>query len=106
MPRSDTEWTKFDALKGAADWDAPSYGKELYDHTASPVPKPDFNYENVNVRVWASCWHFLHTFEVLIASFAGANVAQVVDNPEHAELVKGLAAQLRKGWRAALPPSA
>jgi hypothetical protein len=74
---ADTEWIKFDAAKGVADWDGPSYGKELYDHNASPTPQPDFNYENVNV----------------------------VTDPAHADLIKQLAVQLRAGWRAALPPS-
>ncbi len=69
-----TEWTKFDASKGLADWSV-LYGKELYSHVASPVPSPDFNYENENV----------------------------VNEPKHELLVKQLSAQLRAGWRPALP---
>ena len=69
-----TEWTKFDASKGLADWSV-LFGKELYSHAASPVPSPDFNYENENV----------------------------VNRPEHAGLVKQLSAQLHDGWRSALP---
>jgi iduronate 2-sulfatase len=71
-----TEWTKFDASKGLADWSV-LYGKELYSHTASPVPSPDFNYENENVA----------------------------NRPEHEVLVKKLSAQLHAGWRPALPPN-
>ena len=71
-----TEWTKFDASKGLADWSV-LFGRELYSHTASPVPSPDFNYENENV----------------------------VNQPEHQELVKQLSAQLHGGWRRALPAS-
>ena len=71
----DTEWTKFDASEGRADWNV-LYGKELYDHTASPVPSPDFDYENENL----------------------------VDEPQHEELVKQLSSRLHAGWRPALPP--
>ena len=49
--------------------------RELYSHEASPVPKGDFDYEAENL----------------------------VDLPEHADLVKQLSQQLHAGWRWALP---
>ena len=50
-------------------------GRELYSHVANPVPLGNFDYEAENL----------------------------VDKPEHKELVAALSEQLHSGWRPQLP---
>jgi hypothetical protein len=57
-----------------ADWSC-IWARELYSHEASPVPRGDFDYEGENV----------------------------VEQAQHAGLVRALSTQLRCGWRAQLP---
>ena len=74
-----TEWVAHTNNDTHADWNGADWsrcwGRELYTHEAHPVPLGDFDYEAENL----------------------------VDRPEHAQLVARLSKQLHSGWRAQLP---
>ena len=74
-----TEWVAHNNSNTHADWNGADWsrcwGRELYTHEAHPVPLGDFDYESENL----------------------------VDMPEHRELVTRLSEQLHSGWRPQMP---
>eukprot|EP01065_Artemidia_motanka_P008387 TRINITY_DN14215_c0_g1_i1.p1 TRINITY_DN14215_c0_g1~~TRINITY_DN14215_c0_g1_i1.p1 ORF type:complete len:539 (+),score=166.32 TRINITY_DN14215_c0_g1_i1:50-1618(+) len=69
-----TEWVAFDAKAAEPDW-SKSFGRELYDHTASPVPAG-------TPEGW------------------GMETVNEAELPDRAALVAALSKQLRAGWSA------
>lgn len=74
-----TEWVAHTNNDTGSDWNGADFtrvwGRELYSHESSPVPKGDFDYEAENL----------------------------VDDARFAGLVANLSRQLHDGWRNQLP---
>ncbi|EDQ92138.1 uncharacterized protein MONBRDRAFT_22994 [Monosiga brevicollis MX1] len=69
-----TNWVWFDPASATPHWNM-SWGEELYNHTAQPVPDGLFNNENINL----------------------------IDQPGLEPIIDKLRQALQAGWRAALP---